>query len=294
MPASRRARWIGYVGAALGGLALVAAVAVLLYFDRNEDRLFYVGRDVAGDVLPNASMNIPWDTVVAPASDGGSALLLQSLADVDTDTWAIVFHGAENTLGSAGSVEHYRLLRDAGFNVLAVEMRGYGLLAAVAPSESGIYADATAAWRYLTHDRGVDPARIVLYGSSLGAAAATLLASEQNAAGLITNGAFTTAPDLVRVHYRWLPAHQIMHNRFDNLGRAPEVEERWLIFHGQADSVVPLEHGRDLLAAAPEAELVVFEGGHDSAFESDYRTRLVPVLRDLRQRLNERLEAGPG
>ena len=290
MPVSRRAKWIGYAGAVLGTLASLAVAAVLLYFDRNEDRLFYVGRDIAGDVLPNESMNIPWDTVFAAASDGGSALLLHSLADVDTDAWAIVFHGAENTLGSAGSVEHYRLLREAGFNVLAVEMRGYGLLRAVAPSESGIYADATAAWLHLTRDRGVDPARIVLYGSSLGAAAATLLASEQAAAGLITNGAFTSAPDLVRVHYRWLPARQLMHNRFDNLGRAPQIEERWLIFHGQRDSVVPLEHGRDLLDAAPEAELIVFDGGHDSAFESDYRARLVPVLRDLRQRLNERLD----
>lgn len=290
MPVSRRARWIGYAGAVLGTLAFLTAAAVLLYFDRNEDRLFYIGRDSAGDVLPSDSMNLPWDTVVVAASDGESALLLHSLADVDTDAWAIVFHGAENTLGSTGSVEHYRLLRDAGFNVLAVEMRGYGVLRAVAPSEPAIYADATAAWLYLTRERGVDPKHIVLYGSSLGAAAATQLASVQDAAGLITNGAFTSAPDLVRVHYRWLPARQIMHNRFDNLGRAPEIEERWLIFHGRRDNVVPLEHGRDLLAAAPQAELIIFDGGHDSAFESDYRAKLAPVLRDLRQRLNARLE----
>lgn len=281
------ARGTKYVLGLGGVLVLLAYLGIVIYFDRHEDRLFYVGRSEDGGVLPSDSAGVPWDTVRIHADDGNSLVLLRSVVDSARSPWVIVFHGAANSVGSEGSVEHYRLLRDAGFNVLAPEMRGYGLLWNVPPTERGIYADARSAWRFLIDDMKVDPQRVILYGSSLGAAVATVLASEQGSAALITNGAFTSAPDLVRNHYRWLPADIVMHNRFDNLGRASTIDERWIIYHGSADEVVPIDHAYALASAAIDATVTVFEGGHDAGLEQAYRSSVLATLREVRAAIRD-------
>ena len=51
------------------------------------------------------------------------------------------------------------------------------------PTEQGLAADARAAHHYLVADRGVPPARLVLFGESLGAAVATRLARERLVGG---------------------------------------------------------------------------------------------------------------
>jgi uncharacterized protein len=250
-------------------------------------KIGFVGRSEAGGALPSGSARVPWDTVRVHAEDGEPLVMLSSVVDSAHNPWVIVFHGAANSVESEGSVEHYRILRDAGFNVLAREMRGYGVLSNVPPTESGIYADARTAWRFLIDNMKVDPQRVVLYGSSLGAAVATVLASEEEAAALMTNGAFTSAPDLVRHHYRWLPADILMHNRFDNLGRASAVDERWIIYHGSADEVVPVDHAHALAAAAIDATVTVFEGGHDAGLEQAYRSSALATLREVRAAIRD-------
>lgn len=108
------------------------------------------------------------------------------LRDAPGAAWALYFHGRTMPVGDPANVGRFGLLRDAGFNVLAVEYRGYGASLAAGPaSEEGIYADARAAWRYLTTSMGVAPERILLYGWSFGSAPATKLASEVPAGALV-------------------------------------------------------------------------------------------------------------
>jgi len=61
------------------------------------------------------------------------------------------------------------------------------------PSEAMVYADARAAWRYLTKQKGIDPASIFIYGHSLGDAVAIELALAQPAAVSITRAADISA-----------------------------------------------------------------------------------------------------
>jgi fermentation-respiration switch protein FrsA (DUF1100 family) len=187
----------------------------------------------------------------------------------------LYFHGNGTVVGSRGNVARYGLLRDVGFNVLAVEYRGYGASAAHAPpSEAGLYADARAAWAYLTQTLGVPPSRVVLYGWSLGSGPAVYLATEHAAGGVITEGAYTQLSDVGQAVYPWLPVALVMRNRFDNLGRAPELNEPWLLLHGRHDTLIPLSHSEALAAAAPRARLLPLNAGHnDGAMAEPRRTR---------------------
>ena len=258
-----------------------AAVGVLMW---QETRLVYVG---AGEprsrrLVPDTSAGIPWDTVRVIASDTVPVILLRSRLDESVSrSWAIFLHGNAGFLGSRGNVARYRLLRDAGFNVLAVEYRGYGVSAgAGTPTEAGVYADAAAAWTYLTGALGVPSRRIAVYGHSLGGGPATYLAAEYKAAALITEGTFTALPNVGAELYPWVPVRLVMRNRFDNAARMRGLTTPWIIFHGRKDTQIPFAHGEALATVSPHAQLVALDADHDDGVTAD-REKALAALRPL-------------
>ena len=82
----------------------------------------------------------------------------------------IYFHGNGGNLSSVGWVARHLSAR--GFDVMLFDYRGYGRSEGAAADERGIFADADAAYDYVVRERGVRPERLVLYGQSLGTAAA--------------------------------------------------------------------------------------------------------------------------
>jgi pimeloyl-ACP methyl ester carboxylesterase len=230
---------------------------------------------------------LDWDSTRVTADDGVPVFLLEArLPGSGSDTpWAIYFHGNGGLVGTPGSIGRYRLLHEAGFNVLAVEFRGYGLSAHVGkPSESGLYADARAAWDYLTTDLRVDPGRIVVYGWSLGSGPATYLAEEFGPFALITEGALTSAPDRAAELYPWVPTRLLMRTRFDNLARARALELPWLLLHARRDVVIPFHHGLALAEVGREVEMIPLDAGHNDGVLAD-RDRALEALGGLAERM---------
>jgi fermentation-respiration switch protein FrsA (DUF1100 family) len=276
------ARRLLFGAGTVGALGYGSAVGFLAF---RETSLVYVGAGArhATRIVPLEAA-VPWDTLRVPAADTVPVLLLESMLN-DSAPWAIYFHGNFGLLGSRGNVRRYELLRDAGFNVLAVEYRGYGAsVSAGTPSEQAINADAAAAWDYLTRRRGVDPRRIVIYGWSLGSGPATRLAAERGPAALITEGAFTSLPDVGAEVYPWVPVRLVMRNRFDNLELARTLSIPWIVFHGRVDDVVPFSHGESLAAASSHARLIPLAANHDDGVIGD-RDKALAVLRDQYQRI---------
>lgn len=215
---------------------------------------------------------LPWDSLRVPSDDGVPVFLLVSEGEAADPSlpWALFFHGNGGLVGSGGSVGRYRLLHDAGFNVLAVEFRGYGVSGGVAPpTEDGLYADARAAWRYLVEMRGVAPSRIVAYGWSLGSGPATYLAADRSPAALVTEGAPTSLPDVGAESFPWIPVRLLMRNRFPNAERGATVDPPWLVFHGRDDQVIPFRHGEALASIGRGARLVPLDAGHDDGVLGD-------------------------
>ncbi|MCC6392204.1 MAG: alpha/beta fold hydrolase, partial [Bryobacterales bacterium] len=97
--------------------------------------------------------------------------------------------------GNAGNVSHrgrsIRAITEAGSSVLALDYRGYGKSEG-SPSETGLYADADAAYDWLI-GKGYDAARLILHGESLGTAVAVELASRRSSRGLILEAPFPSA-----------------------------------------------------------------------------------------------------
>ena len=107
---------------------------------------------------------------------------------------------------------------------------------------------------------GVDPARVLYLGESLGAAVALELAVAHPPAALILQSPFTSIRDIARVHYAFIP-RAFVPDAYPSLDRIPHLRAPLLVIHGTADAVVPLMHGEELFRAAPEPKrLEVFRG----------------------------------
>lgn len=183
-------------------------------------------------------------------------------------------------------------LREAGFAVLAVDYRGWGLSTALSPSEDSINADARRAWAEF--ERHVpDARRRVIYGHSMGGGVAVALAAQlrypRDYAALVLESTFTSLPD-VASSAGWLGriGAMVTTERFDSLDRIEAINAPLLMLHGEADRTVPFELGQRLFAAArmPDKSFVAIAGGSHSGLQSDAPETYQRAMRALVARLS--------
>jgi fermentation-respiration switch protein FrsA (DUF1100 family) len=153
-------------------------------------------------------------------------------------------------------------LARAGLAVLLFDYRGYAANPG-RPTEPGLAADARAAAAYLAGRPEVDPARLVYFGESLGAAVALRLATERPPAALVLRSPFWSLAEVGRLHYPWLPVSLLLADRYDAAGRVGRLAAPLLVVAGERDRIVPAAHSRRLFDAAPQPKRFVLLPGAD-------------------------------
>ena len=191
----------------------------------------------------------------------------------------LLCHGNAGNIGDR--IPHLALLSAAGFDVLAFDPRGYGRSSG-RPSEHGTHRDARAARDALGRQDGVDAARVLYLGESLGGAVALALALDLPPAGLILQSTFTSVRDMGRRHYPFLP-RALVPDAYPSLRRIPRLRAPLLVLHGARDDIVPLMHGEELFEAAPEPKRIeVFgAGGHNDLLGPDWIETISGWARDV-------------
>lgn len=240
----------------LGAYALVCLAAYIM-----QGRLVFFPTDE--DAGKPSDVGLDYKDVTFAGPDGR-----------DRHGWMIPVADARYTLlfchGNAGNITHrlesIRQFVDAGLSVFIFDYGGYGKSRG-RPSESGTYGDALAAWDYLVETEGVDPARIILFGRSLGAAVAIDLATRESPRALIVESAFTSAVDIGARAYPWLPVRYLARVRYDNMKKVPHIRAPKLFIHSLEDRTVPFGMGKRLYnrAARPKT-FVRLRGTHDDGF----------------------------
>jgi fermentation-respiration switch protein FrsA (DUF1100 family) len=174
----------------------------------------------------------------------------------------VVFaHGNGGNISYCGWVGESLAAR--GFDVLLFDYRGYGRSEGEVAGEGGLYADAEAAYDFVTGGRGVPPGRVVLYGQSLGTAAVSDVAARRECGALVLESGLSSAADMAAVIMPWLPrfVRGLTKNKLDTVSKLPRVKCPVLVAHGDRDRIIPVGQGRRLFDAAPEPKrLVVVEG----------------------------------
>ena len=187
--------------------------------------------------------------------------------------WFISAEAPRGTLifchGNAGNISHrfevIDIFHKLNLNVFIFDYRGYGRSQGI-PSEDGLYKDAQAAYQYLLSQRDINKQTIVIYGKSIGANVAIDLASRVQAAALISDGGFTSACDMGKRLFPYLPIKWIITIKYDALSKINNITIPKLIIHSRDDEIVPFRLGRKLFEAAAVPKVFYeMEGTHNEA-----------------------------
>jgi fermentation-respiration switch protein FrsA (DUF1100 family) len=103
----------------------------------------------------------------------------------------------------------------------------------------------------------------VYFGESLGAGVAVSLALEQPPAALVLRSPFSSAVEVGRFHYPWLPVRWILRDRFLSIERIGRVASPTLFIAGDEDRIVPASQTSALFDAAREPKALMMMPGAD-------------------------------
>ncbi len=240
-------RWIR--GVTVVGLAGVLIIGIILgWLKWHENDLVF--ETELSHVRSYGQLPTNPERLAIPEAVGSSlaAIILRADALHDSGFWVLHLHGNADSAFSAVQLRHCRNLQSLGLNVLSFDYRGFGLSPGVA-SETHMDEDAEAAYQELIR-RGIRPARIILWGHSLGSGPAVLLATQHVAAALVLFSAFTSVPDAAADTYPHLPVRWIVGIHFDSLKRMPDVHIPVVIAHSVSDMLIPDHHAQRLFSAA--------------------------------------------
>jgi fermentation-respiration switch protein FrsA (DUF1100 family) len=198
--------------------------------------------------------------------------------------------------GNAGNISHrldsIAIFRELGFNVFIIDYRGYGRSEG-RPSEQGTYRDAEAAWQHLVAERGEAPSRIVIFGRSIGGGVAAWLAARRTAAALIVESSFTSAVDMAKRLYPFMPVRLLSRLEYPVVDYLASVASPVLIVHSRDDEIIPFYMGKALYEAAPTPKAFLeLRGDHNMGFllsGGHYRDGLRAFIEDHLGK-----SAGPG
>ncbi len=236
------------------------AMAAFLYLAQRQFQ-YFPQESLKTGFEPPAKFNIDGFGTEGIETDDGESLVAW-LAPPPTPQAPVILymHGNAGTLGDRA--ERFRLFRDEGFGVLAFSWRGYGGSTG-SPTEKGLLEDGRAAIKFL-QEQGVPASRVILFGESLGTGVATQLAadSEISPLAVVLDSPFSSAADVARLRYWYLPVGVLMKDQFRSIDFAPRVTAPVFVLHGTADRIVPYVQGKRLFEAftAPK-EFLTLEGG---------------------------------
>jgi pimeloyl-ACP methyl ester carboxylesterase len=171
----------------------------------------------------------------------------------------LVFLGNGDDL--AAGVHVASELTEYGVSTVVTEYPGYGESDG-RPTVPGFLAAADAAADFAQQKATALNVPLLVAGTSLGTFSAVHVASQGRGTRLLLAAPPTSILEAARERYPWFPIRWLLRYRFDNMANASRVTCPVLVVHGDADTVVPLAHGRRV-AEALRAEFVVLPGvGH--------------------------------
>lgn len=276
-------RWIATLMLALAASLPGCSMDPFLYVPkRTAAYVFEPSSDEPEEVVAPGRIERVWIDVDAEIRLG--AVLVRAEAQPPRGH-VMYFHGA----GTHLDAQFWRIKRmsNLGYDVFAVDYRGFGASSDVQPTEEGIEADTRAAraWWLSQLPPGTG---LVYYGHSFGGAVATQRAALDPPRAMILEAPFASVEHLRQDSTGiGFPTSFIANDTWDTVARIGQLQLPLLLAHGTADSLIRVEFGQAIFDAANEPKtLILVEGGQHGDL-------LPRVQEDYRRFLEDVFEAAP-
>jgi fermentation-respiration switch protein FrsA (DUF1100 family) len=247
-------------------LMAIATLVVVTWFVRwIEPRLAFF--PLAGQDVTPAAFGIEF-TPVTVATDDGAEIRLWHLPRADARARVVYFHGNGGNLSIWTDI--LAGLWQEGFDVTAVDYRGYGLSTGE-PSEQGLYRDVDATLRFVQTQSHTDGVPLIYWGRSLGTPLAAYAATRHPPRGVVLEAGFPSARSVLETNpVLWLLSFASTY-RFATSDWMATVRQPSLVLHGDRDSVIPYRLGRRLYDSipGPKTFITIPGGDHNDAVPRD-------------------------
>lgn len=212
------------------------------------------GYDLSKAIIP------AFDEMTVRTSDGEDIFAVWVPgAGPRNDVTLLYARGQGGNIGD--SWERLEFLYPTGFNLVAVDYRGFGRSTG-SPTEAGIRIDMLAVREEIIAHKGADPHKLVYYGRSLGGAVMIDLATVELPSVLIEESTFSSVQALVTDSANAdVPVSALSTARWDNLGKIGSIHAPFLAMHGDADDYVPPKYSQELYDAHPGPKKLVWIHG---------------------------------
>jgi fermentation-respiration switch protein FrsA (DUF1100 family) len=199
------------------------------------------------------------EEIVLDTADG-ERIIVWHLAPRGDGNVVLYFHGNGGALRYRA--ERFRALTGDGTGLVALSYRGYGGSTG-SPTEAGLINDAAAAYAFTA--ARYPPARIVVWGESLGSGVAVALAAEHPVGRIVLEAPYTSAVDIAAATYPFAPVRLLMKDQFRSDLRIGNVAAPVLILHGERDNIIPIRFGERLYALikSPKRFVRFRNGSHE-------------------------------
>ena len=262
----------------LAGAALVYAAFLALLWWKQESLMFYPVPLPAHYPLATAP-----DIQERTVEVDGARLSVLHLQLREPKGVVFFLHGNAGNL--AGWFSNAGFWRDAGYDLVMPDYRGFGKSTGHIASARQMREDVRAVWDSVAARYAGK--RVVLYGRSLGTGLAADLGAQLTAEGrapdlTVLVSPYTSIRALTADFYPWVPGALVRYP-FDTARHLPAIGGRVLLVHGERDTLVRVRHARELHQVRPSAELLVVpQAGHDDIHDfAQYREALRQALRAL-------------
>ncbi len=203
-------------------------------------------------------------------AEDGQPLFAYLIGEPASSGIVLVFHGNAD-LAAWQIPWATELARRSGRAVLVTEFRGYAGLPGT-PTYAGSRLDARASYAVARDTLGVPPAKIALYGHSLGSAIAAELATEVDPEVLVLVAPMTSVRDMAHrvsptaIVLFWTGLARV-HYATETIVRSLDAPV-W-VAHGSRDDVIPVAMGQRVFEAAKrKGELLLVDGaGHNDLID---------------------------
>lgn len=217
-----------------------------------QDRFLYFPE---WDTLNPAEYDAPEFERLGVETRDGEKLMLWWKPPLPGYPTLIYFHGNAGHLGMRA--DKLAAFGKEGMGVLGVSWRGYGASTGV-PSENGLYEDGRAALALAIDHLDVDFRSVILYGESLGTGVAVHLGALMPLGLVVLEAPYTSVVKRAEERFPILPIRYMLRSRFDSRSKIGKLQSPLLLLHGEQDMIIPVHHGKELLAAASEPKKGIF------------------------------------
>lgn len=154
--------------------------------------------------------------------------------------------------GNSGNLKKWFVdldaFRQANFDVVMFDYRGFGKSTGEIESEEQLHADVSAVWNHVAPMyKGM---RVVIAGQSLGTGLAAGLSAQLSAAGRTPDLTMLVSPyssmrALAAELYPWVPI-QVLRYPLHTLDHAAKLLGDVMLIHGEKDELIPIRHSEEL------------------------------------------------